>query len=182
MSRARKSSGERTHGCAVRRGAREAVAALVTLLGVAGCSAAAPGADSGSTSGPSGTLHYSGTVNGSAKIVAADCVTVNGKLVAFEAPPKDNAHPGAFPGPHLQIGISGRGAMVNFFVVPAHTTQSTVFMRPHYSSQGIAWAKTDGRWTVTLSGMKMTNYDFSTMRGGSVVLDGTLVCTRHKGS
>lgn len=182
MSTAEESSGRRTHGCPVRGRVWAAVAALATLLGAAGCSAAALGADNNSTPEPSGTLHYSGTVNGSAKIVAADCVTVNGKLVAFEAPPKDNAHPGEFPGPHLQIGISGGGAMVNFFVDPEHTTQGNVFLRPHYSSQGIAWAKKNGRWTVSLSGLEMTNFDFSTMRGGSVVLNGTLVCTRHKGS
>lgn len=144
--------------------------ALAILGGWATCAAATD------AKGPAGTLSYAGVVSGKATLPTADC-TFDGKghLVAFDSPHQDDSHPEIVtPGPLLDIGFFGPGALVNFTSDHVNPTETNTFMKAKVL-QGISWAKKSGRWVVTLSGLQLFNMDVTNQK--SVTLNGSIVCT-----
>lgn len=135
---------------------------------------ATPSDDADTTNPPlgGGRIAYTGVQSGSVQFDSAVCSVLDGTFSAIIAP-DDTVEPS--PKAHLTSNHTGDLDAATFSPSLADAEHSYV----RIGADGITAAEHDGVWTVTLSN---TELDTTTGEGGTVTLNGMLICSRVEGT
>jgi hypothetical protein len=133
-------------------------------------SESASASSSQGSGGVHGHLDYAGSRSGGFDVTTSvGCATLDGRLVAVNAPAPDDTSAPTVPSFVANIGSENMATLV--------TPDKHTFVK--LGADGLSGAKQGGDWTVTVAGTELGAVDAS---GGSVTVNGHLTCTKVSGT